>query len=256
MSKEGAITLFLLCLLVFLSTSLLTTASAQSRQYHLGQEWVKIWINQDGSIDLSYNISVTLDSGDNINFIRVDQPQGDFTIGNATDQYGNLLSTSDASSGSDYKVQVNLNSPLTAGQTIWFTVTTNVAGMIYENNQTNVGMLFKPTWWSEATVADLRVLIVLPAGVAQSQIATSVNWDDVLLEDGRWAVFWERTDLAPNQQYVFDVSLPKEYIPEVTSFLIIPLFMVATLLATVIYKRRHLTRAMKMTTVFRCKKEV
>jgi hypothetical protein len=244
-SKERVITLFLLCLLVFLSTSLLTITAAQTRQYHLGQEWVKIWINQDGSIDLFYNISITLDSGDNINFIKVTQPQGNFTISNATDQYGNLLSTSDASSGSDYKVQVNLNSPLMAGETIWFTVTTNVAhALIYEDNQTKVGILFRPTWWSEATVSDLRISIVLPAGVTQSQIATSVNWDNVLLEDGRWAVFWERTDLAPNQQYAFAVIFPKEYIPEVRSFLIIPLFMVATLLATVIYKRRHLTRAL------------
>ena len=82
-------------------------ASAQSRSYHFNQEWAKIWINQDGSIDLFYNLSITLDSGDSINFINVGQPQGDFTIGNATDQYGNFLLTSDASSGSDYKVQVN-----------------------------------------------------------------------------------------------------------------------------------------------------
>ena len=186
--------------------------SAQSRSYHFNQEWAKIWINTDGSIDLFYNLSITLDSGDSINFINVGQPQGDFTIGNATDQYGNFLLTSDASSGSDYKVQVNLNSPLTAGQTIWFTVTTNVAKMIYEDNETNVGMQFTPTWWSEATVNDLRVSIVLPAGVAQNQIATSVNWDNLLLEDGRWAVFWERTDLAPNQQYDFGVSFPKEFV--------------------------------------------
>ena len=187
-------------------------ASAQSRSYHFNQEWAKIWINQDGSIDLFYNLSITLDSGDSINFINVGQPQGDFTIGNATDQYGNFLLTSDASSGSDYKVKVNLNSPLTAGQTIWFTVTTNVAKMIYEDNQTNVGMQFTPTWWSEATVTDLRVSIVLPAGVAQNQIATSVNWDNLLSEDGRWVVFWERTDLAPNQQYDFGASFPKEFV--------------------------------------------
>jgi hypothetical protein len=186
--------------------------SAQSRSYHFNQEWAKIWINTDGSIDLFYNLSITLDSGDNINFISVGQPQGDFTNGTATDQYGNLLSTSDASSGSDYKVKVNLNSPLMAGQTVWFTVTTNVAKMIIEDNETNVGMQFTPTWWSEATVTDLRLSIVLPAGVAQNQIATSVNWDNLLSEDGRWVVFWNRTDLVPNQHYDFGVSFPKEFV--------------------------------------------
>jgi hypothetical protein len=204
--------------IVLLTVAIVSTlfgsyVSAQSRSYHFNQEWVEIWIDQDGSIDLFYNMSITLDSGDNINFIKIGQPLGDFTIGNATDQYGDLLSTSDASSGSDYEVQVNLASPLTTGQTIWFTVTTNVAGMIYEDNQTNVGMLFKPTWWSEATVTDLRVSIVLPAGVAQNQIATtSVYWDNVLPEDDRLTVFWERTALVPNQQYEFGVSFPKEYV--------------------------------------------
>ncbi len=38
--------------------------------YHLEHEWAKIWINpEDGSIDLLYDISITLDSGDDINFV-------------------------------------------------------------------------------------------------------------------------------------------------------------------------------------------
>jgi hypothetical protein len=82
--------------------------------------------------------------------------------------------------------------------------------MIYKDNETNVGMLFKPTWWSEATVSDLRVSIVLPLGVASSQIGTSVNWDNLLIEpDGRLAVFWEKHNLAALQQYDFGVSFPK-----------------------------------------------
>ena len=206
---------FFILLLVFGFSSMifLNCVSAQERQYHLNQEWVKIWIREDGTIDLFYNISITLESGPDINWVAVGQPNGDFTIGNATDQNGYPLTFSDASSGTDYKVQVNLASPLTAGHTVWFTVITNVAHMIYEDNQTNVGMEFKPTWWEEASVFDLRVLIVLPLGVNSSMVGTSVNWDNILLEpDGRWAVFWQRQNLDPNQQYSFGVSFPKEYV--------------------------------------------
>ena len=39
--------------------------------------------------------------------MQIGQPNGDFTIGEATDQYGHVLSTRDDSSGSDYKVRVN-----------------------------------------------------------------------------------------------------------------------------------------------------
>jgi hypothetical protein len=188
------------------------TAMAQ-RQYHFGQEWVKIWINQDGSIDLFYNMTLTLDSGLNINYVNIGQPKGDFTIGEAKDQYNNTLSTKDASSGSDYKVQVSLYSPLGAGQTVWFTLITNVAHMIYEDNQTNVGMEFKPTWWPEATVLDLRVSIVLPLGVNQTMVGTSVFWNATLPEpDGRLSVFWQRQNLAPDQQYKFGVSFPKQFV--------------------------------------------
>jgi hypothetical protein len=188
------------------------TAMAQ-RQYHFGQEWVKIWINQDGSIDLFYNMSITLDSGLNINYVNIGQPKGDFTIGEAKDQYGHTLSTKDASSGSDYKVQVSLNSSLGAGQTVWFTLITNVAHMIYEDNQTNVGMEFKPTWWPEATVLDLRVSIVLPPGVNRTMVGASVFWNATLPEpDGRLSVFWQRQNLAPDQQYKFGVSFPMQFV--------------------------------------------
>jgi len=38
------------------------------------------------------------------------------------------------------------------------------------------------------------------------------SWDNLLTEDGSFAVFWKRTNLAPNQQYKFGVAFPKEYI--------------------------------------------
>jgi hypothetical protein len=189
--------------------------AAAQRQYHLNQEWVKIWINkEDGSIDLFYNISITLDSGPDINFVYVGQPKGDFTIGEAVDQDGHVLTASDASSGSDYRVQVFLSPPLSAGQTVWFTVTTNVASMIYEDemNAGYVGMQFIPTWWQEATVDNLRVSIVLPVGVTTGMVKTSVNWTNTETDDGRLAVFWERSSLVPNQQYNFGVAFPKEYV--------------------------------------------
>jgi hypothetical protein len=201
------------CTIIILMTFVGTVVA--QRQYHLEHEWVKIWINpENGTIDLLYDVSLTLDSGDNINFVYIGQPQRDFTIGTAMDQYGHTLTATDASSGSDYKVRVNLYEPLRAGQTVRFNLTTNVARMIYEDTQNpdNVGMQFIPTWWEEASVLNLRVLIVLPSGVTTGEVKTSVDWDNVLTEDGRLAVYWERQNLSPNQRYTFGVSFPKEYV--------------------------------------------
>ena len=212
MLRKVAIILFSL-LIVILPASFVVKVNAQ-RQYHLEREWVKIWINQNGTIDLFYNISITLDSGPNINYVLIGQPKRDFTIGSAKDQYGHILTAADASSGSDYKVRVNLYTPLMAGQTVWFTLITNVAHMIWEDPQNpgNVGMQFIPTWWSEASVMDLRVLIVLPVGVTEDMVRTSVNWDNKSYEDDRLAIYWEKHNLLPNEQYPIDVSFPKDYV--------------------------------------------
>ena len=196
--------------LVFIST-----VNAQERVYHVDHEWVKIWINQDGPIDLFYDMSLTLDSGPNINYVFIGQSRGDFTVGEAVDQYGHSLSTSDESSGSDYKVRVNLYEPLSAGQTVRFNLTTNVARMVWEDtqNEGNVGMQFTPTWWEQASVHDLRVLVVLPTGVDRDMIKTTeVLWDNTVVEDGRLGVYWEKQNLSPDERYPVGVSFPAEYV--------------------------------------------
>lgn len=183
------------------------------RQYFFGQEWAQIWIRQDGSIDLFYNVSLTLDFGQEINWISIGQPNGDFTIGSAEDQLGNTLETADISSGNDYKVRVNLDSPLQAGQTIWFTLLTNVANMIYldETNPENDGMHFTLSWFSEVGIKDARVLIVLPPGITESEVKTgSLFWNNIQYEDERLAVYWEKQNLLPDERFSVGVSYPKQ----------------------------------------------
>lgn len=210
-----ALALILACLIVSLSPA----CAASSRQYHLPKEWAKIWVNQDGTIDLFYNITITLDSGDAIHYVTVGQPQRDFRISEATDQNGNSLTVSDASSGSNYIVQINLNQPLTPGNSIWFTVTTNVGEMIYNDNTTNpgnLGMQFIPSWWSDADVDDVRVTIVMPEGVTSSMVKTSRNWDNTFMEDSRLAIFWEKQNLIPNEKFQVGASFPSQYLPGYT----------------------------------------
>jgi len=206
--------LFLISLIagLLLMTSM-GSAKAWTGTYHLDREWTKIWINQDGSIDLFYNITLTLDSGDNINFITVGQPNGYYAIGQALDQYNNTLSATDARQGSDYKVQINLNTALTAGQTVWFTLLTHVGHMIYldTKNSGNVGMQFNSSWYS-ALVEDVSVSILLPAGVEENMTVTSRDWSNTFMEEGRLTVYWEAANLSPGEQFPVGVSFPKEYV--------------------------------------------
>jgi hypothetical protein len=206
--------LLIVLLATFVFAAFVGAATAQQRQYHLEHEWAKIWIKpENGSIDLLYDISLTLDSGPDINFVYVGQPQGDFTIGEAYDQNGNTLAVSDASSGSDYKVSVSLHSPLKVGQTVRFNLTTNVAHMIWEDTPDNVGMEFSPTWWDEARVFDLQVQIVLPVGVKVNEVTTTAElWNGTTTEDSQVSIFWQRSNLPPGKRYMFGVSFPKKYV--------------------------------------------
>jgi hypothetical protein len=203
-------------LLVALATTVLVamlsgSAVAWSGTFHLDREWVKMWINQDGSIDLFYNITLSLDSGDDIHFVTIGQPNSYYTIGPAADQYGNTLLAEDAREGTDYKVKVTLNTPLRAGQTVWFTLMTNVAHMIYDDTPGRVGMQFNSTWYA-ADVRDLRILILLPPNVTESMVGTSRNWTSTNVEEDRLGVYWETQNLSPNEQYSVGVSFPEEYV--------------------------------------------
>ncbi len=186
-------------------------------EYHLDHEWAKIWINQNGSIDLLYDIRISCEK-ERIRWVDIGQPTSDFRIGEARDQTGNLLQTEDVSQGDYYGMRVHLYTPIDAGESTRFNVTTNVARMIWEDldNPGNVGMKFIPTLWQEASIVDLRVLIVLPPGVATHEVrTTAIHWDNLLTEDDRLAVYWERQNVQPNpaeSSYTFGVSFPKEYV--------------------------------------------
>lgn len=166
---------------------------AADTRYHLEKQWVKIWVNTDGTIDLQYTIRIVCDQG-RIRYVTFDQPVGDFKLGEAIDDSGHALTFEDATEGSDYKARVYLFEPITDGQTAEFTATTNVGQMIWkdEMNPGNVGLQFIPTSWSVG-ISDLRILVVLPTGVSQDQIRVTPDWDNAFTdpnEGGRLVVYW------------------------------------------------------------------
>ena len=197
-------TVFLAVLLALtIALSALSCVNAQSIVYGIDHEYAQLVINQDGTIDLTYNITLTCISGV-IHGFYVGQPKADFTTGQAVDQYGNALSFSDASSGGEYRADVTLNQPLTAGQSVWFTVTTNVAGMISNDttNPGNYGMEFAPQW-ADVPINDVRVQIVLPPGATTSDVKTptGTDYNGTSTVEGNLAVYWQIQTLQPNQQY-------------------------------------------------------
>lgn len=181
--------------------------------YHLEYEWVRVWINKDGTIDLLYDVRIVCDSGE-LHWVEVGQPNGDFTVGEAFDENNNELTVTDTSTQGDYKVRVDVVD-LNGGESVRFNLTTNVGRMIFEDktNPGNVGMRFTPSWYPVG-IDNLRVRIVTPVGVNQSSLKTltGVPWNSSDYNDGPFAVFWEYFNIAPNQKHTFGVSFPEQFI--------------------------------------------
>lgn len=212
-NRTAIIVAFLaVCMVCALATSVTT---AQSNLYTVDHEWSQIFINQDGTIDLIYNITLTVTQG-TIHAFDVGQPNRDFTLGQAIDQYGNQLNvysfTPDVAS-------VDFEQPLKVGDSIWYTITTNVSGMIYNDtmNPGNYGMQFIPQWISDTAVSDVRVQIVLPPGVTTQDVKTTENfYNGTSTIEGNLAIYWEIASIAANQQVTLGLSFPASSMPNYT----------------------------------------
>ena len=206
--------LFAAISLVIPVTSNLVAVEAQDIEYYLNHEWAKIWVNQDGTIDLLYNITITCTQGV-IHYVEIGQPQADFTIREeqVKDEEGHILNVSDVSSGKYYAVRVYLHTPISAVESVRFTLLTNVGHMIWEDedNLGNVGMQFIPCWW-DAHVDELRIAVVLPEGVTTENVTCTPDWDNTYVEENRLVIYWEELNLQPNEQFSCGVSFPEEYV--------------------------------------------
>src|SRR3990170_3304013 len=211
-----------LLIVIFTLVATLTTmagVASEQRVYIFDFEYAKIWINPDGTIDLFYNVSLTVESGEPINWVQIGQPNADYEIGESIDQYGRQLQTSRDDGDGESRVRVSLFEPLTAGNTIQFSLLTNVGNMIFNDteNEGNLGMQFAPAWRRDVPINGIRIQIVLPENVGVNDVKTppETDWNGTSNEaDGRLTVYWEKTVLQPNERYTIGVSFPASALPD------------------------------------------
>ena len=93
-SLYGILYLMLIVLCISLFSMCVSSAEAQVT-YSVSHEWVKIWINTDGSIDIKYNITMTYLSGSPQGIFTVGMPQGGFQVQSVTNLAGSNLQFND-----------------------------------------------------------------------------------------------------------------------------------------------------------------
>ncbi|MFB0569664.1 MAG: hypothetical protein ACETV0_08650 [Nitrososphaeria archaeon] len=196
----------------------MASVGAQAKIYHVERQWSKVFINYDRSISILYNITFVNDptSSGSLSWITLGMPKRPFQVVYVVDASGQHLNWQDASSGDWSGIRIgDLNIPV--GGALVFFVNATVPDMVFDDatNPGNVGMQFTPAWW-DCSVRELRLAVVLPDGVGREEIRVTPNWDNLLQENGRYLVYWERHDLSPNEKVTFGASFPAEYVSQGT----------------------------------------
>lgn len=244
--------LMLTLLAPFLPTVGASTPGDGGPEYHVDREYAKVWIRKDGTIDLFYNITLTCDQG-SIGTLTVGMPNP-FTITYVHDISGASLRNEDVSSGDFYGVDIHLKQRIYSGSSAAFTLMANVERMVWEDttNRGNVGVQFIPAWWEEppAPIHDLRVAVVLPEGVKQGEIGTSVPYDNLYTEENSYVVYWERKNVQAGAKFTCGISFPKGHVDKYYTrggvdwiFIAVLVVLVAVIVSISVFVYRRVRRA-------------
>jgi len=206
---------------------------AQEYSFSLDQEIVDVWINQDGSVSLEYWFTFTCDAGAHpIEAVDVGLPNGNY---NRSDIRGDVDGRPidhvglDYEGDGDYGVAVWLGgATINPGETgTVHMVIDRVGGMVYEDSDDPeyASAEFSPTWFGSEFVhgtTDLTVRFHLPPGVQPEEPRwhhSPSNWpqeqpETALDEEGRVLYTWHNSAAAPDRQYIFGASFPRQYVSE------------------------------------------
>ncbi len=248
---RGTYTIRLLLLVVVVTAILpssgvaFTPRDVAAVQYRIDKEWAVVWIKDDASIDILYNITITYESSA-LGYLTIGLPDRGFTVASVTNLVGTSLSYDDVSSGSFYGVEVYFGHPMSPGDRDTVLLVATVPNMLFldEMNPGYVGMQFVPTYF-DAWTTNLRVAMVPPQGVTADTIKTSETAFFTTV-DGDFAVYWERSNLAPNTKFTFGVSVPEEYVtlpspgPSIWFYLALLVIVAAVVIVVIAVRRRRM----------------
>jgi hypothetical protein len=185
--------------------------------YRVDKEWMQIWVNKDGSIDILYNITLTYTSGSPEGIVTIGMPKKDFQIQYVKDIEGNSLEYNPISNGDFHGVEIKLRGPVNLNKPNTMIVYAVVPEMIYkdESNPGNVGLKIYPSTFddAEAPIGNIRAAIVLPEDVREDEIKyLAVPRSIFRNEEGSLVIYWESSDWPSYEEFWIGVSFPEKYV--------------------------------------------
>lgn len=212
---------------VVLLLGLPSGAVAQDYRFNVEKNQVDLYVEQDGTVRIEYNITFRNDpSADEIDIFDVGMPNDTYSDVRALID-GNPLSDVGASTWVDPGVEVPLGEyaiqPGASG-TVYLEAT--VRDLLYQDSkdQEYASIEFSPTWFSDDLVygtTRLEVRFHSPPGVTQDEPRYHTGGGlseptDAYFEDDRVVYVWLQPAASSSSQYKFGASYPKVFFPEGT----------------------------------------
>jgi Zn-finger nucleic acid-binding protein len=154
----GAISGYLVVLILVLSFSAVICVRADTGTYSLSSQNVDLWVQTDGNVLIRYDIGMMVHSG-SIPWVTVGLPTSNYEILSFN---GTASSVLPQNSGSWSGVYISLDKTYYANQNFSFSFEVLQKEFIYKYNDQQASFQFTPCWWDNAVVQQMNVTVHLP----------------------------------------------------------------------------------------------
>ncbi len=212
-----------------LALTLVTGAAAQSYSFNVPKEVVDVFLNDDGSMSLDYQITFNNNSGAHvIDFVDLGLPNSSYDYNSITaDVNGSPVGISSDYQGQGSGVAIDMGShAIPPGQSGTLHVHVGRISDVFfpdSSDSTYASTQFAPNYFGSQFVTgstDLTVTFHLPPGVKTEE----PRWHNApsgfpsepltgLDANGRITYTWTNPSASADQDYVFGASFPASYIP-------------------------------------------
>ncbi|HSJ52381.1 MAG TPA: hypothetical protein VLC52_01435, partial [Anaerolineae bacterium] len=196
-------------------------AVAQDYRFRVPENEVHLFINPDGTVVITYDITFAPDPGsDPIDVVDIGMPNDNYSNVSASVD-GVSLDTPFPSPYVDPGVAVELDGQsIQPGDTGTVHVEATVGNLLYQDTDDPeyASIEFSPTWFDSDFVygaTRLEVNFHFPPGVSSEEPRYhEVEFTEARVEDGQVVYTWIREDASASEQYVYGASFPKRVLPE------------------------------------------
>jgi hypothetical protein len=214
------VAIFLAALILVLP---LQTALAQDYSFTVDSNVSSVYIQEDGSVDIVYDITYTNDPGAHvIDIVDIGLPNDYYDLSSATATIdGQPVTGIYKSEWLDTGVEIHLGSnEIRPGDTGTVHLEINNPHMVYQDDQDAeyASVRFYPHYYEDTGhgTTYLRVSFYFPPGVQPEESRYhDQEFTEAYVEGDRIVMTWINSEAQADRQYQFGVSFPKKYVNQV-----------------------------------------